>query len=166
MRVSDPLSPTQIDRFGWIEKWLARGARPGPLGYTWLRESGFRTIVNLRSEASGRSSGHHSYDLEHIHIPVTNCCAPNQAQAIQWLDLCSCLYMRPIFVHCNAGEGRTSTFCALVRIAQGWPVAEAINEQIPFGFDPNGGSRNQAQFLREFAGSKLLRQREYALHLL
>ncbi len=59
--------------------------------------------------------------------------------------------MRPIFVHCNAGEGRTSTFCALVRIAQGWPLDSAIAEQVRFGFDPDGEHKEQARFLERFS---------------
>jgi protein tyrosine/serine phosphatase len=148
-------SSREIDNFAWIEPWLARGAEPRPAGYKWLAARAFKTVVNLRSHDVAQSVRNSSNDLEPIHIPVTNNRAPANEQTLQWLQICSSRPMRPIFVHCNAGEGRTSTFCALVRIAQGWPVDSAIAEQLIFGFDPDGEHKKQAQFLQRFEQRKL-----------
>ena len=140
----------EIDNFAWIEPWLARGAEPKVAGYRWLASQGFKTVVNLRSHDLGPGVKNASADLEPIHIPVENNRAPGDEQALQWLLICSTRSMHPIFVHCNAGEGRTSTFCALVRIAQGWPLDSAIAEQLTFGFDPDGEHKEQAKFLQRF----------------
>lgn len=140
----------EIGNFGWIEPWLARGAEPKLGGYKWLAEKRFKTVVNLRSHDLAKAVKNSSVDLEPIHIPVENNRAPSEEQALQWLQICSFPLMHPIFVHCNAGEGRTSTFCALVRIAQGWPLDSAIAEQVGFGFDPDGEHKEQAEFLQMF----------------
>ncbi len=150
---ADLLIPTskQINNFAWIEPWLARGAEPTLAGYKWLADNLFKTVVNLRSHEVDQAVRNSSDDLEPIHIPVKNNQAPSDEQALQWLQICSLRAMRPIFVHCNAGEGRTSTFCALVRIAQGWPLDSAIAEQVRFGFDPDGEHKEQARFLERFS---------------
>ena len=145
----------EIDNFAWIEPWLARGAEPKPAGYKWLADMAFKTVVNLRSHGVAQSVRNASANLEPINIPVKNNRAPEDEQAFQWLQICSSRPMRPIFVHCNAGEGRTSTFCALVRIAQDWPLDSAIAEQLIFGFDPDGEHKEQARFLKNFKQRKL-----------
>src|ERR1700680_431896 len=145
----------EIDNFAWIEPWLARGAEPKHAGYKWLADMAFKTVVNLRSHDVAQSVRNASVNLETLNIPVKNNKAPEDEQALQWLQICSSRPMRPIFVHCNAGEGRTSTFCALVRIAQGWPLDSAIAEQLIFGFDPDGEHKEQARFLKKFEQRKL-----------
>jgi protein tyrosine/serine phosphatase len=147
-------SSKEISNFAWIELWLARGAEPRLAGYKWLANKGFKTVVNLRSNDLANTVRQASDNLQSIHIPVKNDRAPNDEQALQWLQMCSIQAMRPIFVHCNAGEGRTSTFCALLRIAQGWPLDSAIAEQITFGFDPDGDHKEQALFLQRFSQKK------------
>jgi protein tyrosine/serine phosphatase len=143
-------NPKDISRFAWLEPWLARGAQPAPQGYRWLDEQGFKVVVNLRTHDEAHSIEKCAHELVPVHIPVVNNRAPSEAQALEWLDLCASQYMRPLYIHCNLGEGRTSMFCALVRLAQGWPLEEAIVEQQPFGFDPEGEHHEQARFLQTF----------------
>jgi protein tyrosine/serine phosphatase len=145
----------EIRNFAWIELWLARGAEPKLAGYRWLADNEFKTVVNLRSPDLAQTVRNTSANLEPIHIPVKNNLAPSDEQALRLLQLCSLRPMRRIFVHCNAGEGRTSTFCALIRIAQGRPLDSAIAEQLMFGFDPDGEHKEQAQFLQRFMQRKL-----------
>lgn len=153
--VSQIPNSREINNFAWIEQWLARGAEPKPAGYKWLADKQIETVVNLRSHDLAESVRNASSNLQSIHIPVENNRAPSDEQALQWLQLCSSRPMRPIFVHCNAGEGRTSTFCALVRMAQGWPLDSAIAEQLRFGFDPDGEHKEQERFLQKFRQRKL-----------
>ncbi len=148
-------SPKGIDKFAWVEPWLARGAQPSILGYKWLDAHGFKVLVNLRIHDESKTVRRFAGSVEPIQIPITNNRAPSEEQALQFLEICASRYMRPILVHCNLGEGRTSTFCALIRVAQGWPLDEAIREQQPFGFDPSGEHQEQAHFLRSFVLKKL-----------
>jgi protein tyrosine/serine phosphatase len=152
MGASSPVPDRKdINGFAWLEPWLARGAQPTPQGYRWLEDHGFKVVVNLRTHDETPSVKKFAHGLVPIEIPVINNQAPSDEQVIQWLELCASRYMRPVFVHCNLGEGRTSAFCALVRLAQGWPLDEAIAEQQPFGFDPDGEHHEQARYLDAFA---------------
>jgi len=86
-----------------------------------------------------------------VHIPVKNNFAPTFEQAMRWFAICKASQsVRRLLVHCSVGEGRTSTFCALVRIAQGLALEDAITEQRTFGFQPDGEHKEQAVFLAEF----------------
>jgi protein tyrosine phosphatase (PTP) superfamily phosphohydrolase (DUF442 family) len=141
----------EIERFAWIDRWLARGGQPDSAAFEMLRMQGIRIIVNLR-QRDGRKMVERA-GLSYVHIPVKNDHAPTRGQIRQWLELCSAHHRAdPIFVHCKGGEGRTSAFCAAVRLAQGHDVESAIAEQRSFDFDPEGKHAEQAQFLRDLAG--------------
>lgn len=85
-----------------------------------------------------------------IRMPVPNDEPPTDDQALQWLTICERhrRVQKPIYVHCKAGEGRTSVFCALVRLAQGWNIDRIIEEQRGFDFQPEQTHALQAIFLR------------------
>jgi protein tyrosine/serine phosphatase len=136
--------------FAWVTGWLARGAQPRKRQYGALRFDGIDTIVNLRrrDECAGieARAGH----ALAVHIPVRKNEAPTTMQAVKWLRFCDDVSQtRHIYIHCKNGDGRTSVFCALVRIAQGWDVQRAIDEQRAFGFGKRR-HRRQMSFLREF----------------
>ncbi len=146
-------APNDIERFGWVEPWLARGAQPNSAGYKWLAGHGVGVVVNLREADCARDVERSAPSLQSVHLPVKNDRPPADDQVAQWFDLCDRIASgRPIFVHCKGGEGRTSVFCALTRLRQGWSVEDAIAEQIPYGFNPEKEHKHQAEFLREFAG--------------
>lgn len=140
-----------IERFAWVDRWLARGGQPSSDALETLKTQGVRIIVNLRERDKRKAV--EGAGLRYVHIPVKNDRAPARDQVVQWLELCSKHHLTdPIFVHCKGGEGRTSTFCAVVRLAQGCDVESAIAEQRPFDFQPDGTHAAQAAFLRDLAG--------------
>ncbi len=117
--------PKHVANFAAIEPWLFRGDQPDDEGYRWLVARGVRVIVNLRKRNTKKRAHRAAPGIDYKHIPVTNDHAPRRRQAIEFLTLCqNCRPERPIYVHCRGGKGRTSTFCALVRLAQGWPAAK------------------------------------------
>lgn len=140
---------TPIRRFTRVESWLARGGQPDADGFKMLALYGFKTIVTLRRKADRLPK-----DLEGVltlvQIPVKNHKPPAVEQAMQWLELCADPANHPIFEHCEKGEGRTSTFLGLVRIAQGWEIDRIINEGIHI-FDFPETERSQIAFLRDFS---------------
>ena len=120
-----------------MESWLARGAQPTPAGFRWLHEHGFRTAVNLREEDDTETYLDMPLAIRHVRIPVRDNGAPSDEQMQSWLTLCGQTSSRPIFVHCQSGHGRTSTFCILLRLAQGVRLSDAIEEQVKYyGFNP------------------------------
>lgn len=141
----------KIERFAWFDQWLARGGQPeSSAAFETLKTQGVRIIVNLRQRDKRRAVERAGF--RYVHIPVKNDRAPTRDQIAEWLELCSEHYRTdPIFVHCKGGEGRTSLFCAAVRLAEGDDVESAIAEQRSFDFDPQGKHVEQAQFLRDLA---------------
>jgi protein tyrosine phosphatase (PTP) superfamily phosphohydrolase (DUF442 family) len=145
--------PDHIKRFGLLEPWLTRGAQPDDEGYRWLANYGIKTVVNLRLHNDEEKIAKLAPELASIHIPVINDLAPSEEQALYFLQVCADASMRPFFVHCKEGEGRTSAFCVLARLSQGRRLDEAVAEQIPFGFKPWAEHRAQGRFLARFAGA-------------
>ncbi|GAC1652505.1 MAG: hypothetical protein NVS9B12_01940 [Vulcanimicrobiaceae bacterium] len=126
-----------VPNFGRLLPWLARGAHPNPAGYKWLVNSGVKTIVNLRAEDNTEELLA-PLGFELVHIPVADNAAPSQEQAMQWLALASEEARRPLYIHCQSGHGRTSTFCILFRLAQGWKLSDSIAEEAQkYGFQPD-----------------------------
>jgi len=148
--LKDTPATQEIGNFGWVEPWLARGAEPKLAGYRWLADHGFKTVVNLRSQDLSQSVRRATPELEPIHLPIPNDAAPSYEQVRAWLEICESPYLRPIFVHCRAGGGRTSTVCALLRLVQGRSLDWAVIEQFRYGFNPEGDNKEQARFLRKF----------------
>ena len=141
--------PKDLQNFGWVCDWLGRGADPNPAGFSWLTQTArVKTIVNLRAEDNTEAILAGALGFTAVQIPVVDNTAPTQAQALQFLDLCESEAARPIFVHCQSGHGRTSTFCALVRLAQGWKLDDAIEEAVQrYGYQPEKDP-SQVAFLK------------------
>lgn len=140
---------TPIPNFTRTESWIARGGPPEHDGFELLAKYGFRTIVNLRELHHYDIPKEYQRQLRVVNIPVKNHHAPTVDQALQWLDICAEEESRPVYVHCHHGKGRTSTFTALVRLAQGWNVDRALTEEIEvFGFPDEP---EQVAFLRDFS---------------
>lgn len=142
-----------------MEPWLTRGGQPANDQYGWLRSIGVDTLVNLRRSDDSQRVESHAPEILQVRIAVADNCPPTHAQAVKWLRFCEEIRSaRRLFVHCKNGSGRTSVFCALVRIGQGWDAASAVDEQRKFGF---GAPKHAAQidFLHRFAASLPTRER-------
>ena len=137
----------RLSAFGQMESWLWRGGQPARLGYEWLSHRGARVIVNLRRREEPPDMAKYAPDLEPVHIPVKNHRAPSDEQIRQWLFLCRHRSDRDIvFIHCDKGIGRASTFAAAVRLAQGWSAEHAIQEQQGYGFPDSERAQHKYLF--------------------
>ncbi|XP_074568273.1 putative NAD kinase 2, chloroplastic [Curcuma longa] len=92
-----------------------RGGQLTVEGLTWLLENGFKTIVNLREEASNdeyyldtlqKAVSHGKIEL--INLPVEVGTAPSIKQVEQFAMLVEDPNQRPIYLHSREGVGRTS----------------------------------------------------------
>jgi protein tyrosine/serine phosphatase len=138
------------ERLHRMEPWLMRGAQPQSEDYCQLFDAGIRAIVNLRKHDDSVTIEKFAPQVLAVRIPVANHHAPSRTQALTWLEFCQSMRAAwPIFVHCHAGHGRTSVFCGLVRIAQGWDFQRMLDEQQSYGFEPRR-EVEQAQFLEQF----------------
>jgi protein-tyrosine phosphatase len=140
-----------IENFAWMSPWLARGGQPDENGFRELDRAGVTFIVNLRERDESAEVYRSTRRAKPVHVPVKNDYAPTEEQALRWLDFCAQRASADKFyVHCHAGHGRTSTFCILVRLAQGHALEQSVIEEQRCGFDPEGKHRRQYDFLRSF----------------
>lgn len=113
---------------------LWRGSRPSTADLEDLKRGGFRTVIDLRYEATGADCARvEDVGLEYIRIPVTDNTCPTQLQIAFFLNMCESA-PEPVYVHCEAGIGRTSVFCAAYRMfINDWNSEAALNEAHAFG---------------------------------
>lgn len=116
-----------------VSNTLWRGSRVNRNGILDLIARGFFTIVDLCAEHAPDDS----FDtndwkgIHFIHIPIVDSRPPTEAQANQFLNLFkeSQAPFWPVFIHCEAGEGRTGCMVALYRIwVQDWTVEDALKD--------------------------------------
>jgi Tyrosine phosphatase family len=70
--------------------------------------------------------------MDAVHVPVVDCTAPGPDAVMQFLAAVSGAG-GPVYVHCEAGMGRTGVMVACYRIGQGWAAADARAEAAGFG---------------------------------
>ena len=94
-----------------------------------------------------------SFDITYLHVPVPDQFPPNMEQArkiLAFIDQMSSL-ARPIFVHCQAGVGRTGTVLHLYYMARGLTFEEADAKVRSTRIQCILLSGLQVEFLKEFA---------------
>lgn len=125
---------------------LWRGSRLTEPQMIDLFRRGFRTIVDLCAEHTADDHAKIPY-MHFVHIPIVDSRPPTPDQARQFLNL---FYRRdrlPVFVHCEAGAGRTGVMVALYRIhVQKWTVEDALADGARRGLN----LPDQIKFVKEF----------------
>lgn len=96
---------------------------------------GVRTVINLCYEKTplDEEPECRRVGLQYVNIQVADNAAPSVAQLEYFCKLVDDDKVSPVYVHCEAGIGRTGTFVAAYRITNGWTVAEAIKESTRYG---------------------------------
>lgn len=134
-----------------VSEHLYRSPQPDFEDMLRLKKHGIRAVVNLREEAPESEFFARQCGLNYLHIPVVDWQLPSREQISAFLRFIDDTANRPALVHCAAGVGRTGTFVACYRIAQGMPVDEALrltNGETPL---PGVGMNDiQLQFVRDF----------------
>jgi atypical dual specificity phosphatase len=94
-----------------------------------------------------------SFDITYRHVPVPDQFPPNPDQAREILDFIHQMTLqgRPVFVHCQAGVGRTGTVLHLYYIAQGLTFEEAEAKVRSKRIQCILLTDRQVEFLKEFA---------------
>ena len=102
--------------------------------YAWLKNKlGINTIVNLRSELN-HDDTMNVQGFKVINVNIPDHCTPTLEQAKDFINLIK--NEDNILFHCEHGRGRTSVFCVLTRLAMGWTLKRALEEESSvFGYD-------------------------------
>ncbi len=134
-----------------VSEQLLRSAQPDFEDLLRLKGMGLRGLVNLREEAIESEFFARQCGLSYLHIPVVDWNLPSDQQVRQFLEFVFDKEHHPTLVHCAAGVGRTGTFVACYRIAQGMDAREALrisNSESPL----SGVAMNELQqnFVRQF----------------
>jgi len=127
-----------IPNMARLRPGLYRGAQPDRDQLRWLRERGFKTVVNLRSHDSDREAVER-LGMTCVEIPMKaglfDADPPTEAQVRRFFEVVLDPDRRPLFFHCAQGKDRTGTMAALYRIeVDGWTPEEAIEEMQAFGY--------------------------------
>jgi protein tyrosine/serine phosphatase len=128
-----------IVNFAWVGPGVARGEQPEEESLRWLRDHGFRTVIDLRKGHDERAQVE-KVGMTSILIPLRadllGSTAPTEEQVRTFFDAVLDSTRRPVFFHCRRGSDRTGMFAALYRIeVDGWSNDQAIEEMKAYGYN-------------------------------
>ena len=117
---SAPAEVAGVPHFQAVDSHLWRGGRPSPEGYRGLAAAGVQTVIDLRAgdhvERSARAA--ERAGLTVIRVPLEDGSSPTADDVRRFVDLVRSS-PGPVFVHCNAGVGRTGSMVASYLVSTG-----------------------------------------------
>lgn len=151
----DPNMPNRPTRPGpivhyewWMTDALARGDQPTTADLTKLAHMGFKSVINLRAEDNSDEATCKQNGMNYLHVNWVDKTAPSEDQIKQMLDFATDPANGPAFIHCLAGQNRTSVAAACYRMAvEGWSLDQTMTEAKSFGLH----EPVQIQFVQQFA---------------
>eukprot|EP00178_Gracilaria_changii_P013716 TRINITY_DN386_c0_g1_i1.p2 TRINITY_DN386_c0_g1~~TRINITY_DN386_c0_g1_i1.p2 ORF type:complete len:471 (+),score=85.95 TRINITY_DN386_c0_g1_i1:52-1413(+) len=142
-----------IPNFDVVQERFLRGGQPSSSGLQWLYNYGVHTVVDLRG--SDRLNQWYlpseQLGLSVCNIPVEDFSTPSFEQVHLFCSVVQQTMQNSgvVFTHCKAGIGRTGTFVACWRIANGENVDVALSRERLYC--EGGGGLKQETFVRDFA---------------
>jgi len=136
--IAAPKNP--IGNFAQVSPGIYRGALPGIEGLRYLKSKGIKTILTLdgnRSAVEEEIAYGAAIGLPVVSVPMSFFWRPRTRTVNAALAVLNDLSLRPIFVHCHAGQDRTGLIVGLQRVErQGWDPHKAYDEMTKYGFHP------------------------------
>ena len=136
-----------------IPNVISRSGQPTLSEFRWLKDHGWRGIVDLRYTDDAKMKGFNELGFHYLALPIYENSVPTQQQAQEFLKFVTDSGNQPVHIHCHAGMGRTGLMAALYRyMVQGWPMDKAIRESRLFD---GGVNPLQESWLKNWANSHL-----------
>jgi protein tyrosine phosphatase (PTP) superfamily phosphohydrolase (DUF442 family)/outer membrane protein assembly factor BamB len=137
---------------------LSRSGQPTLTDFQWLRQKGWKSVVDLRVDGERdevgddtKIEGFDQLGFNYLALPMPDGSPPTNEQAEKFLNFVTDPVNQPAHVHCRGGIGRTGVMVALYRYSvQGWPWLRAVAESILF---QGGISDSQKNWLERWVQS-------------
>jgi uncharacterized protein (TIGR01244 family) len=122
-----------VRNFTKVDATLACGGALSPEAYDALKQSGFKSIINLRdaseqgANVADEEKAADQAGLKYFHLPFLSA-KPDATKVDEFLTIVADTGNQPIMLHCASGA-RASLFWAVKRVmVDGWPVEKAMGE--------------------------------------
>jgi uncharacterized protein (TIGR01244 family) len=151
--VPESVDPALIPNYVILRPGLAAGGQPTPEGLRQLKAQGFRTVINLRTDAEGGASEEEeavkAQGLRYVRVPITAASfgLPDVAAVRAVLDDPSA---PPVLLHCSSSN-RVGGVWAVIQSQQGKDPEEAEAEGRRAGLHSEAMAEAARRVIRESA---------------
>jgi len=121
---------SEIPRFLKVDDGFYRGGQPTRAGFEFLKNHGFKTVINLRQE-NDEAAIVQELGMNYVHLPMSvKPWSKIPDRAIEkYFEVLNNPDNYPIFIHCRRGADRTGAMVGFYRVAaQGWSGKKAYSE--------------------------------------